>query len=190
MRADAPWRGRAFAGLLLVVLAALAAATRGFTALPVTYYMTGPSMAPAVGQGAWFVARPLADLPERGQLVVLEHWIDDSLFHVLRRAVGLPGDTLRMVDGVLCVNGRIAPWPAWVVERRAERPLDGPVAGTIYNWGPVGVGPDSVFLLSDTRDMIGWPDSRFIGAVPAGEIPERYWFALRPGRPDASPQRP
>lgn len=178
-------RRRALAGLLVATLLGLAAVTRGFTALPATYYMTGSSMAPAVGQGAWFVARPLAGLPERGQLVLLEHWIDDSLFHVLRRAVGLPGDTVRMVDGVLCVNARAPGWPARILERRAERPLDGPVAGTIYNWGPVVVGPDSLFLLSDTRDMIGWPDSRFLGPVPRDRVRERYVFALRRGSPDS-----
>lgn len=175
-------RGRRLAaGLLALVLLGLAVATRGFTAFPSTYYMTGPSMAPSVGQGAWFVARPLRGLPGRGQLVLLEHWIDDSLFHVLRRAVGLPGDTLAMVRGVLVVNGRQSGWPWRIVEPRAERLLDGPVAGTIYNWGPVVVGPESVFVLSDTRDMIGWPDSRFFGPVPADRIPERYAFSLRDG---------
>lgn len=178
---------RAVTGLLLALLVALGVLTRGFTAFPSTYYMTGPSMAPAVGQGAWFVARPLRGHPERGQLVLLEHWIDDSLFHVLRRAVGLPGDTLAMVDGVLFVNGLAAGWPSRIVERRAERSLDGPIEGTIYNWGPVVVGPDSVFVLSDTRDMIGWPDSRFLGPVSADRIPERYAFSLRRGEQAPGP---
>lgn len=167
--------------LLLVVLAALALVSRGFTALPSTYYMTGPSMAPSVGQGAWFLARPLSRWPARGQLVLWEHRIDDSLFHVLRRAVGLPGDTLGMRAGTLFVNGQPAPWPARVIEPRAERTLDGSIAGTIYNWGPVIVGPDSVFLLSDTRDMFGWPDSRFTGAVPRERIVASYLFSLRRG---------
>jgi len=165
-------------GVLLALLGALAVLTRGFTAFPSTYYMTGPSMEPSVGQGAWFLARPLRGMPARGELVLMEHWIDDTLYHVLRRAVGLPGDTLRMVDAQLRVNGGAAAWPARVIERRAERTLDGPIAGTIYNWGPVAVGPDSVFLLSDTRDMLGWPDSRFLGAVPQELIVERYLFRL------------
>lgn len=168
-------------GFLLAVLAGLAVLTRAFTAFPSTYYMTGPSMAPSVGQGEWFLARPLSGLPAHGDLVLLEHWIDDTLYHVLRRAVGLPGDTLRMVDGVLIVNTRTAEWPARIIERRAERPLDGPIPGTIYNWGPVVVGPDSVFLLSDTRDMIGWPDSRFLGAVPQTRLVGQYWRRLRAG---------
>jgi signal peptidase I len=135
-------------------------------------------MEPGVAQGAWFLAVPLQRPPARGELVVMRHWIDDTLFHVLRRAVGLPGDTVEMVAGGLRVNGRPAAWPARVIKPRAERPLDGPVAGTIYTWGPVVVGPDSVFLLSDTRDMLGWPDSRFLGPVPRERIPDRYLVRL------------
>jgi signal peptidase I len=173
--------------LLLLVLAALALLTRGFTSFPRTYYMTGASMAPSVGQGEWFLARSSSGLPGYGDLVLVEHWIDDTLYHVLRRAVALPGDTARMVNGALFVNGRAADWPARIVERRAERPLDGPIPGTIYNWGPVAVGRNSVFVLSDTRDMIGWPDSRFVGAVPVERLVGRYlhhlWRGSVPRRP-------
>ena len=165
--------------LLLALLIALAVFTRGFTAFPSTYYMTGPSMEPAVRQGTWFLAKPLTRLPRHGELVLLQHTIDDSIFHVLRRAVGLPGDTVQMVDGLLWVNHLAPSWPARIIAPRAERPLDGPLRGTIYNWGPVVVGPDSVFLLSDTRDMLGWPDSRFLGAVPRARVVDRYAFALR-----------
>lgn len=160
--------------LPLGALAAIAIVTRGFTALPATYTMTGDSMLPAVGRGDWFLTRPAAGLTTPGRLVIVAHELDDSLYHVLRRAVGLPGDTLAMRDGRLSVNGAPAPWPFRVVVPRAERPLDGPVAGTIYNWGPLVIGPDSVFLMSDTRDMIGWPDSRFFGAVPARRIVAVY----------------
>jgi signal peptidase I len=164
--------------ILLIPLAAVAILTRGFTALPSTYYMTGESMAPTLRAGDWFLARPLSGLPRPGELVVMRFQDGDSVFHVLRRAVGLPGDTLAMRDGLLWVNGRAPGWPARVVVPGAERTLDGPIAGTIYNWGPVVVGGDSVFLLSDTRDMIGWPDSRFLGAVPAGRLEDRMMFVL------------
>ncbi len=168
---------------LLVLLGGLAVLTRGFTALPSTYYMTGDSMAPTLGAGDWFVARPLTGRPKSGDLVVMQFRDGDSLYHVLRRAVGLPGDTVAMRDGLLWVNDRAPAWPARVVAPRAERRLDGPIRGTIYNWGPVVVGPESVFVLSDTRDMLGWPDSRFIGAVPADRLEDRMMFVLwRRGR--------
>jgi signal peptidase I len=167
--------------LLLVLLAALALLTRGFTSFPRTYYMTGASMAPSVGPGTWFLVRSSSAVPGRGDLVLVEHWIDDTLYHVLRRAVALARDTVQMKRGVLLVNGQSPNWPARIVEPRAERTLDGPIPGTIYNWGPVIVGSDSVFVLSDTRDMIGWPDSRFFGAVPREMILARYLFSLRRG---------
>jgi len=140
--------------------------------------MTGESMAPTLGAGDGFLARPLSGLPRRGELVVMRFEDGDSLFHVLRRAVALAGDTVSMRDGRLWVNGRAPDWPARVVVPGAARTLDGLIRGTIYTWGPVIVGPDSVFVLSDTRDMIGWPDSRFLGAVPAERLEDRMMFVL------------
>ena len=131
-------------------------------------------MEPAVAAGDWFLTRPISGLPERGTLVIIEYAIDDSVFHVLRRVVGIPGDTLAMQDGSLRVNGAEARWPSRVLEPRADRTLEGPIGGTIYTWGPAIVGPDSVFVLSDTRDMIGWPDSRFIGPIPRARLVARY----------------
>jgi hypothetical protein len=44
------------------------------------------------------------------------------------------------------------------------------------------VAPESVFVLSDTRNMLGWPDSRF-SAVPADRLEDRMMFVLwRRGR--------
>ena len=127
-------------------------------------------MVPAVGQGAWFVARPLGAPPERGDLVIVALAIEDTVYDVLRRVVALAGDTVAMSGGVLAVNGRTAPWPARVVNPAAARVLDGPIGGTIYDWGPVTVGAESVFVLSDSRDMFGWPDSRFLGALPRQQV--------------------
>lgn len=183
------WARRAATGLGVASVGLLGILTHGFSALPSTYTMTGDSMAPTVGRGDWFLALPASDLPGRGALAIIEYWIDDTLFHVLRRAVGLPGDTVAMAAGRLTVNGRETAWPFRVAEPRADRTLDGPLAGTIYHWGPVVVGPDSVFVLSDTRDMVGWPDSRFFGAVPGSRVVGRYWGRLIRGRREGSTVR-
>jgi hypothetical protein len=34
-------------------------------------------------------------------------------------------------------------------------------------------------LLSDRRDMLGWPDSRFLGFIPIDEILARADFTIR-----------
>lgn len=168
-------------GALVALVGAAAVFTRGFTALPSTYVMSGESMAPELWPGDWFLARPLLGLPQHGDLVVVRHTIDDSLFHVLRRAVGLPGDTVAMREGTLWVNGLAPGWPARILVLQADRPLDGPIGGTLYDWGPVTVGPDSVFVLSDTRDFIGWPDSRFLGPIPRDRVVDQFVMVLRRG---------
>jgi signal peptidase I len=157
--------------------------TRGGSRWPAVYYMTGPSMAPAVGAGAMFLAMSPAGSIRPGDLILVELTLDDTAYHVLRRVAGLPGDTLRMVSGVLMINGATAPWPFRILEPRADRTLEGPVAGTLYRWGPVVVGSDSVFVLSDTRDMVGWPDSRFLGAVPRALVAGKFSRLLRGAGP-------
>ncbi len=148
--------------------------------LPSLYYMTGPSMEPAVGAGALFLAVPPRGSPERGDLVLVELLLDDSSYHVLRRVVGLPGDTLAMREGRLTINRAAAPWPCRILQPEADRTLEGPLAGTLYNWGPVVVDSGAVFVLSDTRDMIGWPDSRFLGPLPAARVVGRLWRVVWP----------
>ena len=47
--------------------------------------------------------RILGDLPERGDVVIFKHPIDRTDY--VKRAIGLPGDTVQMVAGVLHLNG-------------------------------------------------------------------------------------
>lgn len=162
----------AFAALGIVHL------STGLRGLPGTYTMTGPSMEPSVGRGDWFLTRPAPPVLRRGMLVIMAFEDGTEEHRVLRRLVALPGDTVLMSRGTLAVNGRDPGWPGRTIEPRAERGLEGPVRGTVYSWGPVVVGPDSVFVLSDLRDMQGWPDSRFLGAIPRRLVGEAYVVTL------------
>ncbi len=87
------------------------------------------------------------------------------MYHVLRRVAGLPGDIVAMRQGVVTVDGRPTAWPFRILAPKAWR-YPGVRGGNLYTWGPVRVPADSVLLLADTRDAMGWPDSRFIGPVP------------------------
>ena len=49
----------------------------------------------------------------------------------------------------------------------------------LYTWGPWVVPPDSVVLLADLRDVMGWPDSRFVGYVPKSDVIRRATRTLR-----------
>lgn len=154
---------------LLLAAVALVRMTRFGTRWPAIYYMTGPSMEPTVRAGQLFLVwSPPSDLG-RGDLVIFRYEDEDGVFHVLRRLAALPGDSIAMRDGAIWLNGVWQPWRYQVINPLARR---SPLArtGDLYTWGPWVVPPDSVMLLSDTRDMLGWPDSRFLGFIPRTEI--------------------
>ena len=168
-------RGRVWPGRVAVLAALLAAGgllwvTRFGTRWPSVYYMTGPSMEPTVAAGEHFVAwSPPPAAPRRGDLVLFRFLDEGEEFHVLRRVVALPGDTVAMRRGAVVLNGAPQRWPFRIVEPLAWRsPLA--IEPNLYDWGPWVVPRDSVVLLSDTRDIIGWPDSRFVGFVAVRDI--------------------
>lgn len=176
-------RGRLVArGALWMVIAALVIAgawsTRLGTRWPSIYYMTGPSMEPAIGAEVYFLAwSPPGEL-HRGDLVIFRFVDEDTEYHVLRRLAGLPGDTVRMVEGVVFVNGSARPWPHQVLVPEVDR-TELALTFQLFTWGPWVVPADSVLLLADTRDMVGWPDSRFIGFVPREDVLARATRTLR-----------
>lgn len=168
--------GRLRLALLVAVRAALLGGvavlllwTRGFTRWPQIYFMTGPSMEPTVRAREYFAATSPVRAPRRGMLVLFRYEDEDGVFHVLRRVAALPGDTIAMRDGRAIVNGRPADWPFRILVPAASRSALAR-AGDLYTWPDAVVPPDSVFLLSDTRDIIGWPDSRFLGPVATASL--------------------
>ena len=168
--------------LILAGVAALLWAAMAIVGWPQAYVMTGPSMAPTVHAGEYFLATGPVRHLRRGMLVIFRYDDDDGVFHVLRRLAGLPGDTVALENGRAVVNGKPMPWPYRIVAPKAWRSLY--VRGeNLYTWGPVRVPRDSVLLLSDTRDMLGFPDSRFIGPVAIGAIEaEARWALWVPGK--------
>jgi len=163
---------RALAALAAALGVAIGWTTRLGTRWPSIYFMTGPSMEPAVRMEQYFLAWDPPGRLSRGDLVLFRFVDADGEFHVLRRIAGMPGDTVSMQDGAAIVNGQRQPWGFRILEPAAWRStlaLD----ENLYTWGPMIVPPDSLVLLADTRDVLGWPDSRFIGFVPQTDIVAR-----------------
>jgi signal peptidase I len=161
--------GRALTWLLVAVTLSLIWMTRAGTRWVSVYYMTGASMEPTIAAERYFFAWNPPGTLSRGDLVIFRYQEGDSVFHVLRRLAALSGDTISMREGVAVVNGKLQTWPFRIIEREAWRSALAR-GGNLYSWGPWVVPADSVFLLADTRDIIGWPDSRFLGPIPRTDI--------------------
>lgn len=160
---------RAFWAVVAIFAVAAVWITRLGTRWPSIYYMTGPSMEPTVGPNVYYLAWSPPGTFTHGDLVLFRFDDGEEVFHVLRRVAALPGDTIAMDSGQVVLNGIHRDTPFRIVEPLASYSSFA-IEGDLYNWGPWIVPSDSLVLLSDTRDMIGWPDSRFVGFVPVGNI--------------------
>lgn len=131
----------------------------------------GNSMSPLLNSGDVILMDRLAyDLgtPKRFDIVVFDREKDGSYY--IRRVIGLPGETVQIVNGIVYINGEILD---------AEAPLrTAMIPGNAKE--PVELGPNEYFLLGDNRESS--EDSRFsgVGNVPAKRIIGRVWLRLQP----------
>ena len=161
-----------------VLIVVFAWTTRFGTRWVSVYYMTGASMEPTVKMEQYFLAWNPPGALSRGDLVIFRFEDEDGVFHVLRRLVAFGGDTVSMKAGAAIVNGARQPWAFRIIEPAAWRSALAREP-SLYDWGPWIVPAGSIMLLADTRDIIGWPDSRFIGFVSRDEIVARATRTLR-----------
>jgi signal peptidase I len=102
--------------------------------------------------------------PRRGDIIVLKlpNHRSDAL---IKRVIGLPGETVEIRDGVVLINGQ---------------PLDEPYLNqSTYQGMPPRVVPvGQVFVLGDNRGFSN--DSRSFGFVPFSDIVGRAWFRYWP----------
>ncbi|MCX5760727.1 MAG: signal peptidase I [Gemmatimonadetes bacterium] len=146
---------------------------------------------------------PKVHQPRRGEVIVFQFPVDPSVDFV-KRLVGVPGDTLSMVNGELRLNGtpqreryvsHTEPGtdPAgqefhWQREFLVSRAL----ASASYhpsrnNWGPIVVPPARYFVLGDNRDNS--LDSRYWGFVPDSLLrgqPILVYFSYEPDTTSAA----
>ena len=146
--------------------------------------------------GKWEATR--RDL-RHGRVVVFES-VEEPGLKVIKRVIGLPGDTLRMAGGTLYRNRKplTEPYTIRLDPGRSEDPvqrakmrywqvdhLAGQASATyqpdLEEWGPLVVAADSLFVLGDNRDASY--DSRYWGFLPRGNVvgqPRVVYFSYDP----------
>lgn len=105
--------------------------------------------------------------PERGDIIIFKYPDDESQIFI-KRIIGIPGDRVEIVEGVLYLNDRP------VYEKYIKEKMFG-------NYGPYDVPENCYFVLGDNRNVS--EDSRFWENtyVSREQILAKAWFRYSPG---------
>ncbi len=146
----------------VAILAALLAAF--FVRFP---QVSGRSMAPQIDSGERVVIDTLAyrfGAPQRGDIIAFRH--DGNPPEIfIKRVIGLPGDRIRIRQGIVYVNGQRLFEP--YVRYRDDRSLPS-----------ITVPPGMLYVLGDNRVVS--EDSRMFGPVPERDVIGKAVAALWP----------
>ena len=181
------WREYRGLAVFLVLMAIFRSALADWNVVP-----TG-SMKPTIVEGdrilvnklAYDLKLPLTHIslhrfgdPMRGDIVVFDSRA--AATRLVKRVIGLPGDTVQMRDNRLTINGIAARYSGIEYEPDATFAIESYLnmshrielapagASRFSTFGPVTVPRDHYLVLGDNRDNSA--DSRYYGFIPRDEI--------------------
>jgi len=126
----------------------------------------GPSMQPNLYAGYRVMTEKVSYYlhePKRGDVVLVERPPNEG--NLIKRVIGLPGETIEVRNGLTFINGQLIDEP-WVVNS----------GGAGYKAAKIPEG--HVFIMGDNRPNSR--DSRSIGPVSIQTIIGRGWFVYWP----------
>jgi signal peptidase I len=131
-----------------------------------THIVHGYSMEPNLHENQRIIVEKVSyrfEDPARGDIVVID--VPDSEIPLIKRVVGLPGESVGIVNGQLVVN---------------EQALNEPYLSTFptYNYPITLVPEDHIFVMGDNRPVSR--DSRSFGAVSLDAVRGRAWVSYWP----------
>lgn len=143
---------------LLIIVIVLVIRTFIFT--PILVH--GESMVPTLKGGELMILKKYDKKYERFDVVVVSKNVEGE--ELIKRVIGLPGETIKYFDGKLYINNEI---------------IDDPYAyGETDDFSEYVLGDDEYFVMGDNREVS--LDSRLIGIIKYREIEGTTNFVLFP----------
>ncbi len=135
-------------------------------ALP-NFRIEGFSMEPNFHDGQYLFVNKLEYFfhpPERGDVVVFLP-PNSTTRDFIKRIIGLPGERVEILDGVVFINGK-----------KLDEPY--PLTPGTYSLAPVLIGEDEYFVLGDNRNNSS--DSHSWGTLPGKKMIGKAWISYWP----------
>jgi signal peptidase I len=127
----------------------------------------GPSMRPTLLSGEWIVVNRLTYKlfsPRRGDVVVFLPPTNAQTDDLIKRVIGLPGETLEIQDGSVWIDGQLL-----------EETY---IAGATSPDNRWQLGADEIFVMGDNRGLS--LDSRSFGPVSMTDVVGKAWIIYWP----------
>jgi signal peptidase I len=160
-------------GIIVIVAVVVAVLVRAFVFQ--TFFIPSTSMYPTLQPGDRIVVNKLSGDPSTGEIVVFKRPPREDcggpvVPDLVKRVIGLPGQTIQGKDGAVFINGK----------RLAEPWLPAPTSKSspvTSNFGPLIVPKGDYFMMGDNRTDSC--DSRDWGPLPGsyivGQVIMRIW---------------
>ena len=182
-------RLKSFASLLLFIGGVVIAAYLINTFVFQSYYVDGTSMTPTLQnddrliidkvERTWAGLQGRPYIPERGQIIVLDSSIvgvSGREEQLIKRVIGLPGDTVIVKDGTVKIKNKSNPDGFDVGKQLGLNLAPTFVAAPIETTIPDG----EVYVMGDNRVENGSYDSRAFGPIESNKIVGRLWARILP----------
>lgn len=107
--------------------------------------------------------------PVRYDIIVFPYQYEEDTFYI-KRIIGMPGETVQIVDGEILVNGEI------LRESYGREVIRDP--GTAAE--PITLGKDEYFVLGDNRNASSDSREPSVGVIHQKDIVGRAWIRIWP----------
>ncbi len=182
--------GRWVAELVVVVVIALVIAVLLRTFVVATYSIPSGSMEPTLQIGDRIVVDKLSyhlHGVDRGNIIVFstptnEKCAGPPVADLVKRVIGLPGETISLAGGRVYIDGHVLPEP-WLPAATRTETFPGPSAQPYSLHHPYLIPGGDVYVMGDNRNFSC--DSRYWGPIKettiVGKVDLRIWPLSRLG---------